>query len=132
MTARSFRQALAREGFEVTQATISRDLDAIGAIRVRENGANVYRIAEPDTSDEVMRALHEAIEEFVESASISANLVVLSVPPGAAQFVASRIDQAGVEGVIGTIAGDDTILVVAAESGPTRSVLERLEGPRNT
>jgi transcriptional regulator of arginine metabolism len=127
-----FRQALAEEGFEVTQATISRDLDAIGAVRVREDGANVYRIADLDTSDEAIGALHVAVDEFVESASISGNLIVLSVPPGAAQFVASRIDQADVEGVIGTIAGDDTIMVVAAESGPTRSVLERLEGTRTT
>lgn len=124
----AFRDALAHEGFEVTQATISRDLDAIGAVRVREDGVNVYRLASADASDRRMRALHEAVGEFVESATVSGNLVVLAVPPGAAQFVASRIDQAEVDGVIGTIAGDDTILVVAAESQPTSAVLERLEG----
>ena len=128
----AFREALASEGFDVTQATISRDLDAIGAVRVRENGANVYRLATPDTSAEGLRSLHTAMEEFVESATISGNLIVLAVPPGAAQFVASRIDQAGVDGVIGTIAGDDTILVVAAASLPTESVLERLEGMEAT
>ena len=56
------------------------------------------------------------------------NLIVLSVPPGAAQFVASRIDAAGVEGVVGTIAGDDTILVVAAEEIDASTVVQRLEG----
>ena len=128
----AFREALAEEGFEVTQATISRDLDAIGAVRVRENGSNVYRLATPDASNGTVRALQEAMEEFVESATISANLIVLAVPPGVAQLVAARIDQAQVDGVIGTIAGDDTILVIAAESIPTQSVLERLEGTTTT
>ncbi|MDJ0791084.1 MAG: arginine repressor [Acidimicrobiia bacterium] len=124
----AIKDALSDEGFEVTQATISRDLDAIGAVRVRENGSNVYRLATPGRADEERTALHEAMDEFVTAASVSGNLIVLMVPPGAAQLVASRIDGAGVAGVVGTIAGDDTILVVAAEDASTASVLKSLEG----
>ena len=64
----------------------------------------------------------------MESLVTSGNLVVLRVPPGAAQLVASRVDAAGVVGVVGTIAGDDTILVVADEAVGTETVSRRLSG----
>jgi transcriptional regulator of arginine metabolism len=70
----------------------------------------------------------EAVDEFVESLVTSGNLVVMRVPPGAAQLVASRVDAAGVRGVIGTIAGDDTILVVADEAVGAETVVGRLTG----
>jgi transcriptional regulator of arginine metabolism len=68
------------------------------------------------------------MDEFVLSSVTSGNLVVLKVPPGAAQFVASRIDASGIDGVLGTIAGDDTILVVADEIITASQVSRRLEG----
>lgn len=119
--------ALAGSGYEVTQATVSRDLDAIGAVRVKDNGTFVYRIGGLDVTEQ-RAALFQAVDEFVESVVTSQNLVVLSVPPGAAQFVASRIDAADVDGVVGTIAGDDTILVVASEKHAAPDVLKRLIG----
>lgn len=119
--------ALAGSGYEVTQATVSRDLDAIGAVRVKDNGSFVYRLGGLDVTEQ-RAALLQAVNEFVESVVTSGNLVVLSVPPGAAQFVASRIDAAGVNGVVGTIAGDDTILVVASEKHAASEVLKRLIG----
>jgi transcriptional regulator of arginine metabolism len=123
------RLLLADKGFEVTQATISRDLDSVGAERVKDNGGFRYQISrDPDAKDAALGALHEAVDEFVESLVASGNLIVLKVPPGAAQFVASRIDAAGVGGAIGTIAGDDTILVVADERIGTGTVSRRITG----
>lgn len=125
--------ALSANGFEITQATVSRDLDAIGAVRVRDKGSGVYtyRLGNLDISTQRV-ALYQAVDEFVESIAISGNLIVLNVPPGAAQFVASRVDAAGIEGVVGTIAGDDTILVVAADTREVGSVSQRLQGMEKT
>ena len=122
------QEALASEGFEVTQATISRDLDAIGATRVRADGRTVYRLIDGGSTPADRAALYEAMDEFVESVATSANLLVLKVPPGAAQFVASRIDGAGIDGVLGSIAGDDTILVVTEDSQDMQIMIKRLEG----
>jgi transcriptional regulator of arginine metabolism len=119
---------LADEGFPVTQATVSRDLDAIGATRTRHQGATRYELAHDGRRDERMDALHEAMDEFTLSITASANLLVLKVPPGAAQFVASRIDAAPVDGVLGSIAGDDTILVITAEGSDPSVIIQRLEG----
>ena len=121
------RDALAAGGFEVTQATVSRDLDAIGAARVRNGSGLVYRIG-ADSTDTQKVALFQAIDEFVESIAISGNLIVLRVPPGAAQFVASRIDAASVDGILGTIAGDDTILIVADEAIGAEQISLRVQG----
>lgn len=119
---------LASEGFEVTQATISRDLDAIGATRVKVEGGSVYRVVADAPRQPDRGPLYEAMDEFVTSLSTSGHLMVLKVPPGAAQFVASRIDSAAVDGVLGTIAGDDTILVIADETHEPAQVARRLEG----
>lgn len=124
----AIREALADEGYDVTQATISRDLSAIGATRVRDDGHTVYRLVSEAGTDADREALYEAVDEFVESVAVSGNLLVLKVPPGAAQFVASRIDQASVDGVLGSIAGDDTILVVADDDHDPHTVAQRLEG----
>ncbi len=125
------QEALAANGFEVTQATVSRDLDAIGAVKTRTNGSVVYRLGREDVGAE-REALYQAVDEFVESIATSGNIVVLKVPPGAAQFVASRIDAATVDGVLGTIAGDDTIMVVARESVGAEEVSKRLQGSEPT
>ena len=125
------RDALAAGGFEVTQATVSRDLDAIGAARVKNGSGVVYQVGSSATDADRV-ALFQAVDEFVISVAISANLVVLHVPPGAAQFVASRIDAAAVKGIVGTIAGDDTILIVADESVGAEAVSRRVQGPEKT
>lgn len=126
---RALQLDLVQMGFDVTQATISRDLAAIGAQRVKENGDHRYRITRNRNADTAAaKALYDAIDEFVESLVASGNLIVMKVPPGAAQFVASRIDAATVEGVLGTIAGDDTILVVADEQTDTTEISQSLSG----
>ena len=112
------------EGLHVTQATLSRDLDELGAVKLRtpDGGAPMYVIPE-DGSPLAARGVDDAppqrlarlVAELLTSAEASANLVVLRTPPGAAQFLASAVDRAGLPEVLGTIAGDDTILVVARD-----------------
>ncbi len=127
-TQAEIKRHLADRGFDVTQATISRDLDAVGAVRVKADGHSVYRLGGTSEGDAARAALHGAVDEFVESIVISGNLIVLKVPPGAAHLVASRVDGAAIEGVLGSVAGDDTILVIADEVVGAEKVSARLEG----
>ena len=122
-------ELLAAEGFSVTQATLSRDLDELGAMRIRDtDGALIYALrseggdgtprpaVDPGALETRLRRL---LGELLVKAEGSANLVVLRTPPGAAQFLASALDHAdrhGVTaGVMGTIAGDDTVLVICRD-----------------
>ena len=123
-------EALADRGVSVTQGTLSRDLVELGAYRVRgEDGQQVYSLPPEDgvAPGVAGRRAPEAAEgrisslcrDLLVSAESSANLVILRTPPGAAQFLASAIDQARQADILGTIAGDDTIMVVtrAADGG---------------
>ena len=110
--------ALAEFSVAVTQATLSRDLDELGAVKGREGAAVRYRIpSSPPAAgpDQQLNRLARLAEELLLSAEASANLVVLRTPPGAAQFLASAIDAVPGPDVLGTIAGDDTVLVVARD-----------------
>lgn len=113
-------ELLEGEGFPVTQATVSRDLDALGAIKVRDDDGFVHYSLAPSSEQltEAETRLRRVVNDFVEEMVVSDNLVILHTPPGAAQMVAGSIDRALVEGVLGTIAGDDTLMIVAdAEIG---------------
>jgi len=107
---------LAAEGIVATQATVSRDLEDVGAVKVRDSsGDSVYAIPEYPIErvappDHLRRVLGEWVVEVVASQ----NLVVLRTPPGSAHVVGSAVDRASLDGVIGTVAGDDTLFVVAA------------------
>ena len=117
---------LGSRGYVVTQATVSRDLQTIGAVKA---DGDRYVLGERMDPDEARAALARIIDEFVESMVPSGNLVVLHTPPGAAQVVAAAIDNAHLDGVLGTVAGDDTILVVAGEQvagGGVAAELERI------
>lgn len=108
---------LAEEGIDATQATVSRDLDDLGAIKSRlPNGVVAYVIPH-QPQDQVAPAefLRRACRDWVAGIDSSRNIVVLRTPPGSAHMVASAIDRAGWAEVAGTVAGDDTVLVVAAE-----------------
>lgn len=108
---------LTDDGVKVTQATLSRDLVEIGAERVRDEKSGLIYVV---PSHPVRRASAEGIDarmislfkELLITAEASANLVILRTPPGAAQFLASSIDQAGIDPILGTIAGDDTVMVI--------------------
>lgn len=111
-------ELLRGEGVAATQATVSRDLEEVGAVKVRVPGAErlVYAIAELPR-DQVAPADHlrRVLGEWVVEVSCSHNLVVLRTPPGSAHVVASALDRSGLPGALGTVAGDDTVLVVATE-----------------
>ena len=116
---------LADDGVEATQATVSRDLDEIGAVKVRVlGGESVYAL--PDLPVHQVAPedhLRRVLGEWVVEVGHSANLVVLRTPPGSAHVVASALDRCGFEGVLGTVAGDDTVLVVAPDK-KTADVLQ--------
>lgn len=103
---------LRAEGERVTQATLSRDLLELGAVRHHGPDGPVYRLPE-DPSDPTTH-LHRMLVEFAHEITASGNLVVVRTPPGCAQPVARALDTADLDGALATIAGDDTILVVCA------------------
>ncbi len=108
---------LAGEGISATQATVSRDLDDLGAVKVRvSGGATVYVVPEhaPDRLAP-FEQLRRVMGEWVADVACSANLVVLRTPPGCAHVVASALERSVLDGLVGTVAGDDTVLCVAAE-----------------
>ncbi len=118
-------EMLAAHGVGVSQGTLSRDLDELGAVRVRTaTGELVYALPaeggdRTPRAGETPLALHERLSriaaETLVSAAASANLVVLRTPPGAAQYLASAIDHTEMPAVLGCVAGDDTVLVVATD-----------------
>lgn len=101
---------LKKKGFVVTQTTASRDLEEIGAVR----GRNGYTIAESD-NDSMARSM-PLPGDLILSVESSGNLAVIRTPPGGAQFLASSLDHSGLKSIIGTIAGDDTVLVVSRKA----------------
>ncbi|MCL4312675.1 MAG: arginine repressor [Actinobacteria bacterium] len=110
-------ELLRREGVEATQATVSRDLEELGAVKVRApGGLSVYAIPELPAEQIVPTDhLRRVLSEWVVDVACSANIVVLKTPPGSAHVVASALDRAGLKEIVGTVAGDDTVLVVAVE-----------------
>ena len=116
------------QGFDATQATVSRDLEELGATKVRaSDGQLVYALPETDPSPEVSRdQLSQVLSMFMLSAVPSGNLVVLRTPPGHAQALASAMDRAGLPDVAGTVAGDDTVLVVCADRTSGRAMARQL------
>lgn len=112
---------LAADGIEVTQATLSRDLEELGAVKLRgvEGGAGVYVVPEDGSPVRGVSGgtgrLSRLLGELLVSTDATGNLAVLRTPPGAADYLASAIDRAALPYVVGTIAGDDTIFVAARE-----------------
>jgi transcriptional regulator of arginine metabolism len=108
---------LADEGVAATQATVSRDLEELGAIKVRTGGGDsVYAVPElPRDQRAPIDVLRRAFADYVVEVACSGNLVVLRTPPGTANVVAAALDRSDRPEVLGTVAGDDTIVVVVAE-----------------
>jgi transcriptional regulator of arginine metabolism len=108
---------LAEEGVEATQTTVSRDLEDLGAIKVRiPGGDTAYALPELPTQQIAPEDhLRRVLGEWVVEVAHSGNLVVLRTPPGSAHVVGSALDRSGLEAVIGTVAGDDTVLVIVEE-----------------
>ncbi len=123
------------DGLAVTQATLSRDLDELGAIKIRDGEGGLVYAVPAEGGDRSVRVVADGFydgrlarvcEELLVSATGSANLVVLRTPPGAAQFLASAIDHAQPDGVLGTIAGDDTVVLVCRDPAGGDEVAARM------
>lgn len=121
-------EMLAAEGVLATQATVSRDLEDLGAVKVRiPGGATAYAV--PEHSKDAASPedhLRRVMGEFVVDVAHSANLVVLRTPPGSAHVIGSALDRAGYPDVLGTVAGDDTLILVCGESVGGATVAARL------
>ena len=127
-------ELLADEGVQVTQGTLSRDLVEIGALRVRSSGGHLVYAVPGEGGDRTPHVgefasfearLARLCAEVLVSAEASANLVVLRTPPGAAQYFASAVDRVGWDSILGTIAGDDTILLITRSPSGGRDVAEQ-------
>jgi transcriptional regulator of arginine metabolism len=121
-------ELLGSEGISATQATVSRDLDELGAIKVRvPGGQSVYALPEIETDRLVpFDQLRRVLGEWVAEVGASGNLVVLRTPPGCAHVVASALDRSGIDGLLGTVAGDDTLLCVAEAHTAGDALADRL------
>lgn len=122
-------QLLEGDGIVATQATVSRDLEELGALKVRiPGGAMAYAI--PEYTKERLAAgddhLRRLMGEFVVEIAHSGPIVVLRTPPGSAHVVASALDRAGYPGILGTVAGDDTIFAVVAQAAGAADVAAKL------
>jgi transcriptional regulator of arginine metabolism len=119
---------LAADGVVATQATVSRDLDDLGAIKVRvPGGETVYAIPElPKDQVAPEDHLRRVLGDWAVEVAHSGNLVVLRTPPGSAHVVGSAIDRAGLSEILGTVAGDDTLIVVATEDVGGRALAQQL------
>jgi transcriptional regulator of arginine metabolism len=124
---RDLVRALAAAGFKVTQATVSRDIRELGLVKVAADGRLRYvaprtrRKGDPDEA-----RFRRLIRDAVVDVETSENLVVVKTFPGAAQGVASAIDQVEWPGVVGTVAGDDTFLIVVKPRSRAAEVRNRL------
>jgi transcriptional regulator of arginine metabolism len=123
----ALRQRLSRLGFDVTQATLSRDIKELGLVKRSSDGA--YQVAGADSSSPVAAAvaLSRALSEFQLSVDVAQHLVVVKTGPGQAQLLGVAIDRARLPEVVGTLAGDDTILVVCRDGRQAQSARHTLE-----
>lgn len=114
-------ELLLDEGIDITQATLSRDLDELGAKKVKRDGGRSFYMVGGDLEqfdDQVngpREKLRRMIDELVVATDHSGNMGMLRTPAGAAQYLASFIDRAGIPDVVGCIAGDDTIFILVRE-----------------
>jgi transcriptional regulator of arginine metabolism len=118
-------ERLSALGFAVTQATISRDLEQIGAVKIRRAGRSSYSL--PDQ----LRAaagpqVASVLRSFARSIETASNLVVIKTPPGSAHLVGVALDQSDLDEIVGTICGDDTIFVACPSAAKADDLANRL------
>lgn len=125
---------LDRQGFETTQATISRDVKELGLVKVpmKDGSAHQFKYVLPNADVSYTSRLHRLVAEIVSSIKSSVNLVVLRTPPGSGMMLAAAIDEAQWPEVIGTIGGDDTILVIVRDPKETPIIMQRFTDLRES
>lgn len=123
-------ERLAAQGFAVTQATISRDLEQIGAVKARRDGHLSYAL--PETARPASPRLAAVFREWVQSVEPAASLVVIKTPPGSAHLVGVALDQSALPEVSGTICGDDTIFIACRSAAEAQVLSSKLGGDLNS
>jgi transcriptional regulator of arginine metabolism len=120
---------LEEQGFEATQATVSRDIKELGLAKVPlKNGdgeGHLFKYVVPSATVNYVSRLHRAVAELVTSVQGSVNLIVLRTPPGSAMLVASAIDEAGWPEILGCLGGDDTVLVIVQSTQAMPVIMQR-------
>jgi len=123
VTQEELRRKLARQGIQVTQATVSRDLEELGLVKTRSG----YRLPEADTPPApVHPTLQVVLKEFLRDVSQAANLVVLKTYPGNAHSVAAALDAQDWPEIVGTVAGDDTIFVATGSAREAAQIRRKI------
>ncbi|MBC5810657.1 MAG: arginine repressor [Candidatus Eremiobacteraeota bacterium] len=124
---------LESQGYDVTQATVSRDIKELGLVKVplKNGNGTQFKYVEPGFGHTYASRLHRVIAELVRSARGTLNSIVLRTPPGSGMLVASAIDEAAWTEVIGTIGGDDTVLVIVDDPAHMPVVKQRFEDMRS-
>ena len=122
---------LALAGLVVTQATVSRDLDELGAVKVRREGGIRYVIPDAAEPGHAAARLDRLLGEWVEAIIPAGNLLVVRTPPGSANLIASALDAGQLSDIAGTIAGDDTIFVARADGVDAHAAADRLSARRS-
>jgi transcriptional regulator of arginine metabolism len=118
---------LSAMGFTATQATISRDLEQLGAVKVRRDGQLSYALSEGLSSGPGPR-LASVMRDWVRSVETAANLVVIKTPPGSAHLVGFALDNSDIPEVVGTICGDDTMFVACRSASESEVLAAKLKG----
>ena len=122
---------LALAGLAATQATVSRDLDELGAVKIRRDGAIRYIIPDAVAPGHAAARLDRLLAEWVDAIIPAGNLLVVRTPPGSANLIASALDAGQLSDIAGTIAGDDTIFVALADGVDAHAAARRLQARRS-
>lgn len=125
-TQRDLARALRAAGFRATQATISRDIEELGLVKVARDGAHAYAAPQALPASGGIDRLRRFCEDYPVEAAAAGNLVVLRSLPGTANTLAVAIDTASLADVVGTLAGDDTVFVAMKGGGAGRRLIKRL------
>ena len=118
-------ELLAEQGIDVTQATLSRDFEELGAVRVRVGDGVKYAITVQ--ASQFGAPLLQVLRDYVIRRQLSGNMIVLHTPPGHASMVAAAIDRSNLEGILGVVAGDDTLFICVDEKLGAKKVLDLIE-----
>ncbi|HEU0284878.1 MAG TPA: arginine repressor [Sphingomicrobium sp.] len=113
-------------GFEVTQATVSRDLEQLGALKVRRDGRISYALPEQLSTNGAAPRLAPVVRDWVRSVDVAATMVVLRTPPGSAHLVGVALDEVALPEVVGTICGDDTIFAACRSAADAEAIATKL------
>lgn len=122
---------LSLAGIAATQATVSRDLLELGAVKLKRDGLIRYVMPDEVETGHAAAKLDRLLAEWVDAVILAGNLLVLKTPPGSANLVANALDAAGLDEVAGTIAGDDTIFVAISDGTNPRTAAEMLQRRRS-